>query len=71
LHQLDARNGTRISLDTAGRRFHILTCIEGDALITAGDMTVELAMGQTALIPANTGVYTLSGTARVLRSNQP
>jgi mannose-6-phosphate isomerase len=71
LHQLNARNGTRITLDTAGRRFHILTCIEGDAIIAVGDFSVELATGQTALIPANTGVYTLSGTARVLRSNQP
>lgn len=71
LHQLNPRNGTRITLDTAGRRFHILTCIDGAATITAGDTAVELGMGQTALIPASLGVYTLSGEARVLRSNQP
>jgi mannose-6-phosphate isomerase len=71
LHQLNPRNGTRISLDTTGRRFHILTCIEGDAIIAAGDVSVELGMGQTALIPASIGLYTVSGTARILRSNQP
>lgn len=71
LHQLNPRNGTRISLDTAGSHFHILTCIEGSATITAGDTSAELGMGQTALIPANQGVYTLSGEARILRSNQP
>lgn len=71
LHQLNPRNGTRITLDTGGTHFHILTCIDGAATITAGDWTVELGLGQTALIPASLGLYTLSGTARVLRSNQP
>lgn len=71
LHQLNPRNGTRITLDTGGRRFHILTCIEGALTIAAGDTNVEVRMGQTALIPANQGVYTLSGEGRVLRSCQP
>jgi len=70
LHQLSARNGTHITLDTHGNRFHILTCIEGAAVAAAGDSSVELKMGQTALIPAALGVYTLSGTARILRSFQ-
>lgn len=71
LHQLNPRNGTRITLDTGGRRFHILTSIDGEATITAGENSVQLGMGQTALIPANQGVYTLSGEARILRSYQP
>jgi mannose-6-phosphate isomerase len=71
LHQMNPRNGTRISLDTQGRQFHILTCIEGQATIEARDAQLDLQTGQTALIPACQGRYALSGTARVLRSFQP
>ncbi len=70
LHQMSPRNGTRITLDTGGTAFHILTCIDGQMAIHAGDTSVEVGMGQTALIPANQGAYTLSGEARVLRSFQ-
>jgi mannose-6-phosphate isomerase len=71
LHQMNPRNGTRITLDTQGRQFHILTCIEGQSLIEAGDTRLDVLMGQTALIPASLGRYVLSGTARILRSFQP
>jgi mannose-6-phosphate isomerase len=70
LHQLNPRNGPRITLDTGGIRFDILTCIEGQVVIESGGTTVDLGLGQTALIPACQGHYTLSGTARVLRSFQ-
>ncbi len=70
LHQLNPRNGARVALDTRGR-FHALTCIEGTATVEAGGVRVELAAGQTALVPACIGAYTLSGTARVLRAFQP
>ncbi len=71
LHQLNPRNGTRITLDTHGEQFHILTCVDGAGTVTAGDDSVDFKMGQTVLIPAKQGIYTLSGTARVLRSFQP
>ncbi|MBL8119043.1 MAG: class I mannose-6-phosphate isomerase [Anaerolineae bacterium] len=71
LHQLNPRNGTRITLDTRGDQFHILTVIEGAAEVSAGETAFTLKVGQTALIPANQGVYTVSGTARILRSFQP
>jgi mannose-6-phosphate isomerase len=70
LHQLNARNGTRIYLDTARTRFHILTCIEGEAKACTGDMEVAFKKGQTVFIPATLGVYSLCGEARVLRSFQ-
>jgi mannose-6-phosphate isomerase len=70
LHQLNPRNGPRITLDTENRCFHILTCIEGTAAVAAGDTRLEMQPGHTVLIPANQGTYTLSGTARVLRSFQ-
>jgi mannose-6-phosphate isomerase len=71
LHQLNPRNGTRITLDTHGTQFHILTCIQGSAAVEAGATRFELGLGRTALIPAGLGTYLLSGTARVLRAFQP
>ncbi|HUN10353.1 MAG TPA: class I mannose-6-phosphate isomerase [Aggregatilineales bacterium] len=70
LHQLNPRNGPRITLDTHGTHFHILTCIEGSVTVSAGDVHFELAQAETGLIPASVGAYTLSGSARVLRSWQ-
>lgn len=70
LHQLNPRNGPRITLDTHGTQFHILTCIEGSATVSAGEVHFDLAQAETGLIPASVGAYTLSGNARVLRSWQ-
>jgi mannose-6-phosphate isomerase len=36
LYQLNAANGTQVTLDTTGKRFHILTCISGSAQIMGG-----------------------------------
>lgn len=69
LHQLAGE--TDMMLDTYGRGFHALTCIEGAAVIYARESQTRFVMGQTALIPASLGAYTLSGKARVLRSFQP
>lgn len=71
LHQLTPRNGTRISLDTGGTHFHILTSIAGSVVIRAGAEAVTLGAWQTALIPASVGIYALEGEARILRSNLP
>lgn len=68
LHQLE---GGSVDLDTEGRVFHALTCIEGEAEITsAGSPALRLEMGRTAFIPAALGGYRLTGTAKVLRSYQ-
>ncbi|MCU0499736.1 MAG: class I mannose-6-phosphate isomerase [Anaerolineae bacterium] len=60
------------SFDTEGRRFHALTCLDGTVTITwSGGDPVSFNTGQTVLIPAALGTYTLSGTGQVLRSHQP
>lgn len=69
LHQLDGE--IDLMLTTNGRRFHALTCIEGEAVIYARETQTRFVMGQTALIPASLGAYTLTGAARILRSAQP
>ena len=70
LHQLTPVNGAQIELDTTGRCFHTLTCIEGQARVTSTGTQVALQFGQTILIPASLGSYELSGIGRVLRSSQ-
>jgi mannose-6-phosphate isomerase len=72
LHQLNARNGRSVALATDGR-FHSLTCIEGAAVLQSAGGSTALAHGQTALLPAALGAYTLATNdhARVLLSAQP
>ncbi len=68
LHQL---RGESADLDTEGRVFHALTCIEGEAHIESeGYPPLPLKTGQSALIPAVIGRYQITGTAKVLRSYQ-
>ncbi|MDX2137625.1 MAG: type I phosphomannose isomerase catalytic subunit [Chloroflexota bacterium] len=71
LYQLNAINGQNVDLDTGGRRFHSLTCIDGSAMVHAGEYEVAFTTGQTVLIPAALGAYTLHGEdTRVLLSAQ-
>ena len=70
LYQLSPTRGEQVTLDTGGQHFHILTCIEGRAAVSAPAGDITLRTGQTALIPANLGMYTLSGSAKVLNSAQ-
>ncbi len=59
-------------LNTHGDRFHALTCIEGAARVVAGETVVDLALGETVLVPASVGAYTLAvHDGEVLRSYQP
>ncbi len=83
LHQL--RVGDYLRQDTGKVRFHILSCIEGEAVIewgggstttgtavsvASGD-ALDLRAGETVLIPASLGAYRVRGRARILRSWQP
>ena len=67
---MEQLRGTSVDLDTEGKVFHALTCIEGEAQISAGEEAISLRTGQTALIPAKIGRYTIRGTAKILRSYQ-
>lgn len=70
LYQLNSANGKSIRLDTRGTHFHSLTCISGSTLVRAGIHVVALPMGETILIPAAWGAYSLAShdQARVLLS---
>lgn len=66
-HSLD---DDMITLDTGGNLFHALSCIDGQCSVSGGEQTVNFSKGQSVLIPANLGNYTLSGDGVVLRSLQ-
>lgn len=70
---LQLRSGDLLRFGRAERSgFDALTCIEGEATISAGDAaSLTLTLGQTALVPAAVRDYELHGRARVLRSIQP
>lgn len=63
--------GQTITLDTGGKRFHVLSVIRGAATVSTGGELLQVGVGQSVLIPAAVGAYRLAGTAEVLRSNQP
>lgn len=54
--------------DTDTTAFHALTVIEGQATFTAGTHEVTAFTGQTVLVPASVGAYSVAGEGRVLRS---
>ena len=56
LEMLSAKSNA-IELDTAGETFHAITVIEGRAVLQAGDERVELDKFQTAVVPAQVGMY--------------
>jgi len=69
LHHLGSRDGTETTLHTNGR-FHALTCIGGEVTVTGASGAITLHNGQTALVPAVAGQYTMVGTGDVIRSWQ-
>lgn len=51
--------------------FHILTCVEGHASVSANDVETAMQHGETVLIPAGLVQFTLAGQGVVLHSHQP
>ncbi|MCL4251115.1 MAG: class I mannose-6-phosphate isomerase [Anaerolineae bacterium] len=71
-YSLNETDGLTAHLNTHGS-FHSLTCIEGAARAESPSGDVDFALGQTVLIPAALGAYSLSAgdQARILLSKQP
>ena len=59
MHRLILKSGTKVRADTGGR-FQILTCIEGSAAFEDGDEGEHLLRGQSLLVPASMGSYTIT-----------
>ena len=59
MHRLTLRPGTAVRAGTRGG-FQILTCIEGSASFEEGDGPEQLRRGQSLLVPASMGSYTIT-----------
>jgi mannose-6-phosphate isomerase class I len=54
--------------DTAGR-FHVLCLVDGNhAFVETGNATLDLAYGETIVIPAAVGRYRVAGTGRAVKA---
>lgn len=53
------------------KRFHIITCVEGNGTIEAGDFKENLKVGDSLLIPAAMGQYSICGKLKFLKSFVP
>ncbi|MEO0564863.1 MAG: type I phosphomannose isomerase catalytic subunit [Chloroflexota bacterium] len=69
-YHLAAQGGAEMTLNT-NDKFHALTCVGGTASVEAVGATVEMHRGQTVMIPASVGAYTLHGTGDLIQSWQP
>ncbi|QDU56257.1 type I phosphomannose isomerase catalytic subunit [Aeoliella mucimassa] len=54
-----AKRSESLELDLA-ERFHLISVLDGDVTLTAGDYTLELKQGQTVLVPAACEKITLA-----------
>lgn len=64
--------GSELVLDTGLTRFHALTCTQGIITVHWNDAApVTFNAGQTVLIPASLGIYSLTGEGEILRAYQP
>lgn len=68
-HHLDA-DSTTTWLNTYGK-FHVLTCVRGEAWVRVDEQQTAFTVGQTVLMPATVGAYSFGGNGDVLRSWQP
>ncbi len=73
IFRLGGINPRQATLDTGSRRFHCLTSVHGSAVIHWAGESVAFGLGQTVLIPAALGAYTLATetSARLLLSTLP
>ena len=50
-------------------KFFILTCVEGNGVIASGEnYTGEIKMGDSYLIPATLGKYSVTGNVKLIKS---
>ncbi len=59
-------DGTHEVPASGGATFCLLSCIGGQVLLESGSAELELKLGQTALLPADTPAATVTGQATVL-----
>jgi mannose-6-phosphate isomerase len=66
--------GSSLAADTAGRTFHFLTAIEGEAEVTRGHERLVIHRFETALVAGSAGAYEIraaTGSVTLLRAAVP
>lgn len=63
--------GKALTLDTEGESFQALTCIHDKVQVAGTGWDLELGALETAVIPASTGSFTVSGAGKALRAFVP
>ena len=63
-------SGGSLEIPTYGR-FQSLTCIAGEAQVSAESGEIRLQLGETSMVPACIPAFVISGTGVVLRACQP
>lgn len=63
-------NGT-LNETADGRKFYLYTFTEGDAELTYGNNILPVRAGESLLIPASLGTYSIQGNAKLLKSYVP
>jgi mannose-6-phosphate isomerase len=69
LHRLERYTGGLLS-DTNGADFHVLTLLNGEAVVESVGSEIALRGGQTCLVPASTGTYHVTGSGDLLIASQ-
>ena len=63
-----------LQADTEGRRFHVLTAIDGEARVACGPESIELGRFETAFVAGSAGAYEIQAIERsvtLLRASVP
>lgn len=63
--------GRTLTLDTGGDSFQALTGIAGEVSVVGEGWSLTLAALESAVVPANVGVFSVSGTGEALRAFVP
>lgn len=66
-----AETADRFTMETTGESFELLVIAEGNGSLSWSDGSLEVKPGDSFLIPANQGTYSLEGQMTVLRSYLP
>lgn len=61
----------KVTEESDTERFYVFTCIEGKGKIISGDYVETVQMGETIMIPASLGSYSIEGELSLLKSYVP
>ncbi|ARP49773.1 MULTISPECIES: type I phosphomannose isomerase catalytic subunit [Caproicibacterium] len=64
-------NGSTLTARTDGSTFHSLLVTKGEGSVTCGNETVTFQQGDSLFLPADSGVYSVTGHCEIIRTTVP